>query len=1113
TRWPGLAWASERGHRRLRDPEGSNPRSSRQPRHRRLRWMRRTRSYEVDLDLSSENSSTLPMLSLNFRIATSRTSAGGPGGEHRNARPKRASPHRMEYPMRKGLPLLWLAVLPVSLTGCDRMPVEAPSGSVDRTLPTVPTAPTLARDEEARTLLDAERRGLYDALAAESGRPIEVTADRSSLSVVSIGLDWQSTEKDLTEAALQFVDRYQRLLDTRIDVSEYVPQTEDTVCGTTIAFDRFVNGLQVIGSRLTFHFDARGRLVWVTNGIAPVPGIVTAVDPSTVPGAQDLQILMGNIKAANAVRVPVLIPAPDGSGLFKGDLAAWVDESGHAYAAAVAGDTAVSRRFDAQRDGTGREGGAALKLPDPETGGASFITYRDEGDVLVAAFPAERNPLESAYRFLEEHPTLFHTGAPRCQYVPTRLDENPTLPGVYTVRFAQMHGPLPVFGADMVIQLDTMDSVSAVAARTLDDVQVLTSPVLTEDDAIDLAFGELGGTVPADWQQAVEEALASTPIAELGVLPGFLNHSTQIKGERLAWKVSLGSFTLIFDAETGERLWETSTRHAARVIKDANGAGVVDVGFYRTISVDGALVSTTPAPSTDILPGLDSIPGGLPTALEDYNLFLARNGHVGTNGRGGGDFVGNVDVNVEFSGCVTPNAFFDSFVTWNAFFCPGMASADVIGHEMTHGVIAATTGLAMADESGAINEAYADLFGDLADRTMNHLIGETTVGTQFRDMLNPNLSSPAQPTHYTGYVARCAGAVFPWDCDFGFVHTNSGIINRAHRLLADALSDEKVERLGVTVATSSLPTHATMHQVAAATRDVCERFVRRGVRTAVTAQSFTDDDCDAVTNAFKEVGLNPEYASGWSEPQLGFFGTDTVWAPDAFGSLPTTDGLCLLTNIKLEHQIPVLGTTLFADYDPATPPPASTNILGFVETTSFNFAGTVASPAGRPTPLGTPFITHQVSWTSLYGRRPTYTTPLVVEPCDPPATRTRARVSAATVARGWEAGDFGWGDDTITIGNPSPASWDGSCSLTEPGLELVDADGNPIGERGVGGPIATVTHWFLFVPVNFHATASVVSEPAGSNMSGEVAVHWDIGMTARPRWRYEFGGPEACDPR
>lgn len=1007
------------------------------------------------------------------------------------------------------------AALAVALAGCSSQPAPEKPASARAALS---SAPTLARDADVSALLPAPRQALLATLASESATALQLSADVPTTAVLSIGLDWKGPKGNPADDAAEFIARYQELLDDRVSKTEYVQSKEQTPCGATVTWDRHIGGLPVVGSRLTFHFDAQGHLVWVTNGVAPVAStLVTVKDPWALPGASSLPKMMGKAPVKSAPRVKVLAPMHDGSGVFEAELVGWTDGT-RSYGALALGDVAVSRRFDVQGDGTGRTGAGPLTLAGVGTDVPSMVSYRAMGNLGVAALPAERNPLESAFRFLEEHPTLYRTGAARCQYTPTRLDENPKQPGVYTVRLAQRHATLPVYGAELVVTLEGIDQVAAITARARGRIAIDPTPTMTKAAAISAAQAALGPPVPAGWQQAANEALAATPRTELVVFPQFLDRDQQTKRDHLAWRVDLGSFTFLYDAHSGQRLFETSLRHAARVVRDAQGSGVLGLisPGYRTVSVDGVTVPPiTPAPTTDIFPGLDGITGGLPRAVEDYNLLLARNGHVGLNGRGGGDLVVNTNVNIEFGACATPNAFFDSWVTWNAFFCPGMASADVAGHELTHGVVAATTGLVMADQSGAINEAYADTLSDLADRTRNRFIGETTSGFSVRDLLRPERSFPPQPNHFSGYAPRtgavCNGSAFPWDCDFGFVHTNSGIINRAHQLLELGVAGsfagvgaERMEQLALTVVTTRLPAFATMHQVAGATRSVCEQFVANGTVTSRSGLSYTLSHCDSVTSAFRAVGLDPALTSGWSEPSLGFFGTDTIFPP-AGGVPPLTPGRCPVTNILLEHRLPLLGTTMFGDYDPTTPMPPRTQMLEFVETTAYNFTGLPSTPTSI-FPMGTPVLTHRVDWTSIYGIKPTFASEAQwPATCTPPPTQSRF---SALVTRGFDVGNW-TGSETVVVGNATPASLPATCTLVSSTLELLDGAGNIL---EVGDDIThTITHWFLFVPVNFNARAAIVTRPVGRNMSGSVFTSWDLGRTVRTRWRYEFLGAPGVD--
>jgi hypothetical protein len=458
---------------------------------------------------------------------------------------------------------------------------------------------------------------------------------------------------------------------------------------------------------------------------------------------------------------------------------------------------------------------------------------------------------------------------------------------------------------------------------------------------------------------------------------------------------------------------------------------------------------------------------------------------------------------VRLSIAACPNAYYDSFITNSAFFCLGEASADVVGHEMTHGVIAHTSGLYYADQSGAINEAYADLIGNLNDLSPGWLLGEQTVSGTKRNMLNP--AAFGQPSHMSGYVARTgACGPWPWECDFGNVHTNSGILNRAHVLVTDGLvgrfpgiGRERMERLAFAVMTQ-LPASATLNQVSGVTRDVCDMFVARGVTTAPLGLTFTSAHCDVVTNAFNQVGLNPGLDSGWAEPTLGFAGTDTIHPPGADGSLPLTPGLCPITNIKLQHQVgfPIFPITVEGDYDPATALPPRTSILDWFATTRFVFSTPVTA---RPFPLDTPVRTHRVAWTSAYGVRPTYNTDIQSPAtCNPP---TMQNIPSAVTRAGFEVGSV-TGSTSVAFGRVVEPLGAG-CAFVNADLELLD--GNGVRIAGPGTNLThTITHWILFVPVNFNATASIARRPTAGDFTGVVNMNWDLGQTVRARWVYNF---------
>lgn len=135
-------------------------------------------------------------------------------------------------------------------------------------------------------------------------------------------------------------------------------------------------------------------------------------------------------------------------------------------------------------------------------------------------------------------------------------------------------------------------------------------------------------------------------------------------------------------------------------------------------------------------------------------------------------------------------------------------SLSVIGHELSHGVVQFSGGLIYQDQSGALNESFADVFGALTVQyskgqgahEADWLIGDgiftpNIKGLALRSMKAPGtayddplLGKDPQPFHMDGYVFTYS--------DNGGVHINSGIPNHAFYLLAQYLGGEAWAKAG-----------------------------------------------------------------------------------------------------------------------------------------------------------------------------------------------------------------------------------------------------------------------------------------------------------------------------
>ncbi len=133
---------------------------------------------------------------------------------------------------------------------------------------------------------------------------------------------------------------------------------------------------------------------------------------------------------------------------------------------------------------------------------------------------------------------------------------------------------------------------------------------------------------------------------------------------------------------------------------------------------------------------------------------------------------------------------------------------EVIGHELTHGVIEHEGGLDYFGQPGALNESLCDVFGSLVKQRAHNqqareadwligagVFGDRVDGAALRSMKAPGtayddpvIGTDPQPGHMSGYAAMFA--------DNGGVHVNSGIPNRAFYLLATALGGHAWEKAG-----------------------------------------------------------------------------------------------------------------------------------------------------------------------------------------------------------------------------------------------------------------------------------------------------------------------------
>lgn len=208
-----------------------------------------------------------------------------------------------------------------------------------------------------------------------------------------------------------------------------------------------------------------------------------------------------------------------------------------------------------------------------------------------------------------------------------------------------------------------------------------------------------------------------------------------------------------------------------------------------------------------------------------------------------------------------------------------MTALDVCGHEITHGVVQNTANLGNG-EAGALNEAFADIFGTSVEwfaRPTQHdwFMGKdiSTTGTPLRDMSNPN--SQQQPDTYQGTY---------WDAN-GEVHKNNGPCIYWFYLLSVGGSgtNDKSQTYnvnGITMAKAeaiayrALSVYMTPSTDYAAVRNYC-------IQAAKDLYGSCSNEVIETTNAWYAVGVGAQYV-------VGSIGTNFVANQVTSCSLPTS---------------------------------------------------------------------------------------------------------------------------------------------------------------------------------------------------------------------------------
>jgi Zn-dependent metalloprotease len=438
--------------------------------------------------------------------------------------------------------------------------------------------------------------------------------------------------------------------------------------------------------------------------------------------------------------------------------------------------------------------------------------------------------LLTARGFLDANRALLRLVDPDLELLLSQVQADPQ--GGRVLRFTQRYRDLEVWPAELAVHLDAAGNVVLLSGAYIPTPEgVATAPVVSAGEAVDRARAHL-----------------EVPEAGVGGEPRLVIYGPLADVPRLAWKLELTGaiyqvWDSVVDAITGEVLLAVNRICHAAATGSGTGADGRTVplnlwrvgGTYYLMDTSRPMFDASSAPPnldksrgviaildakntppTSNPQGVDQLvqvtssdanSGWVPDAVsaayglgQTYAYFLQRHNRNSLDGRGG-NIVGIVRLGRNF-----PNAFWDGKAM---YFGDGFTrSVDVTGHELTHGVInnVGEGGiLVYHNQPGALNEAMADIFGELVEEFAlggpDWLKGAhlQLPSGAIQNYANPNQidfapgrPNPARMSQFVQLPDTAEG-------DNGGVHINSSIINHAFYLLSvglpNAIGTDKAARI------------------------------------------------------------------------------------------------------------------------------------------------------------------------------------------------------------------------------------------------------------------------------------------------------------------------------
>jgi Zn-dependent metalloprotease len=525
----------------------------------------------------------------------------------------------------------------------------------------------------------------------------------------------------------------------------------------------------------------------------------------------------------------------------------------------------------------------------PKTGKVRYIGVNPSDAIRQPSFLSPHaTPEEAARGFLATYGSLLGLRDQAGELKVMRTSKADR--GRSFIRFQQVHSDIPIFGGEIIIQTDPFGNIISAHSKIISDLSVNISPTISGAEAKDKAIDMVLRYYKATHKISLQSLQATKP--ELWIYSPVI-FGLEDDHSRLVWRMDVFPKELLpirelvlIDAHLGNVAlhFNQIPTVLTRKVYDRNNAATPD--------------ATLPGNAADLKRSEGQGPSGIldvdnayDYAGDTYNFYWNYFGRDSTNNEGMELISTTRYCSPGEYGypCPFPNAF------WNGsqmVYGQGYASADdVVAHELTHGVTDNESNLLYYMQSGAINEALSDIFGEFVDLTngkgtdtpaVRWLIGEDLPGGAGRSMKDPPLYN--QPDRMGSSYYSCTFGVI----DNGGVHTNSGVASKTAYLMTDGdtFNDITVTGLGITKVAKMFYEAQTNLLTSASDYSDLYDALKQACANLVGTSGITFQDCKQVENAINATEMNQPPSCKNLLKNPGFESGHVGWAESSCISQP-----------------------------------------------------------------------------------------------------------------------------------------------------------------------------------------------------------------------------------